>query len=80
MSDDDLKVRENRVRRIAKRRGYVVQKSRRRDPYAHDYGGFIISEAARNIVVAGHSPNAYSLTLEDVEEFFEPKKKAKGKR
>ncbi len=34
----DEKVRENRLRRMAERRGLTVRKSRRRDPGALDYG------------------------------------------
>lgn len=76
-----IKVRENRIRRIAERRGYLIQKSRRRDPYAHDFGGYMIVEPVRNMVIAGGTPNAYSLTLEDVEEFFAPPKgKQKAKK
>jgi hypothetical protein len=36
--DQDEKVRENRLRRVAERRGYEMRKSRRRDPLALDYG------------------------------------------
>ena len=32
------KVRENRLRRMAKRQGLALSKSRRRDPLAIDYG------------------------------------------
>jgi len=34
---ENKKVRENRVRRIAERRGYLIEKSRRRDPAAVEY-------------------------------------------
>jgi hypothetical protein len=34
------KVRENRLRRMAERQGLALQKNRRRDPYAADYGLF----------------------------------------
>jgi hypothetical protein len=34
----EQKVRENRLRRVAERRGYRLTKSRRRDPEALDYG------------------------------------------
>ena len=36
--DQDEKVRENRLRQVAKRRGYELSKSRRRDPLAVDFG------------------------------------------
>lgn len=34
----DEKVRENRLRRMAARQGLALHKSRRRDPYAKDFG------------------------------------------
>ncbi len=61
------KVLENRVRRALDRRGLVLHKSRRRDPRAIDFGGYMIVDAATNSVVAGASPVAFSLTLADVE-------------
>lgn len=36
------KVQENRIRRIAERRGYTFTKPRRRDPRAVDYGVFAL--------------------------------------
>jgi hypothetical protein len=33
-------VRENRIRRVVQRRGYLLQKSRRRDPDAFDFAAF----------------------------------------
>lgn len=38
------KVRENRIRRIAKRRGYVASRSRLRDPRAVGYGTWTITD------------------------------------
>ena len=42
--DQSEKVRENRLRAMAKRRGRELSKSRRRDPYALDYGRWTIIE------------------------------------
>ena len=36
------KVRENLLRRMAERQGYKLEKSRRRDPRATDYGTFAL--------------------------------------
>jgi hypothetical protein len=36
--DQATKVRENRLRRVAERQGFLIRKSRRRDPRALDYG------------------------------------------
>ena len=57
MSEADDKVLENRLRRMLQRRGYQLIKSRRRDPRAIDYGGYMIADASTNGVVAGGSPN-----------------------
>jgi hypothetical protein len=44
MSEVD-RVRENRLRRMAQRQGMQLQKSRRRDPLAQDYGEiYIVNE------------------------------------
>ncbi len=48
----EQKVRENRLRRMAKRQGLTVVKSRRRDPRALDFGHmYLVNE--RNGVEAG---------------------------
>lgn len=52
MTEDD-KVRENRIRRIAERRGFRLEKSRRRHPRAVGFGGFMLCEAYRNVCVLG---------------------------
>ncbi|HEV2542934.1 MAG TPA: hypothetical protein VGU70_09285 [Methylobacterium sp.] len=61
------KVRENRLRRVAERRGLRLEKSRRRDPRAMDFGGYMLIDGYRNTVVSGANPYAYSLSLDDVE-------------
>jgi hypothetical protein len=44
--DEALRVRENRLRRMAKRQGYKLHKSRRRDPLATDYMTYRLSKGA----------------------------------
>lgn len=44
--DEDLKVRERRLRRMADRQGYTLTKSRRRDPRATDFGKYKLSRGA----------------------------------
>lgn len=51
------KVQENRVRRIATRRGYTVEKSKRRDTQATDYGRWTLTDAATDTVAAVGSIN-----------------------
>lgn len=69
MSETD-KVRENRLRRMAERQGLRLEKSRRRDPHALDYGGFMLTDPATNGVVMGADPFAYSADLDQVEEWL----------
>ena len=66
MTDND-KVRENRLRRMAERQGLQLVKSRRRDPRATDYGGYMIVDPFANVVVAGGAPCAFSLDMDAVE-------------
>ena len=42
------KVRENRLRRVAARQGYVLTKSGRRDPRALYYGEYFLTDARTN--------------------------------
>jgi hypothetical protein len=63
-------VRENRLRRMAQRQGYVLRKSRRRDPRALEYDGYMLVEPSRNVPVLGYTPHAFSATLDDVETFL----------
>jgi hypothetical protein len=51
--DTAERVRENRLRRMADRQGLRLVKSRRRDPRAVDYGGYMLVDQATNAVVAG---------------------------
>ncbi len=43
--DQDAKVRENRLRRMAERQGLTLTKSRRRDPRALDFGLYWLADA-----------------------------------
>jgi hypothetical protein len=63
-------VRENRLRRMAARQGRRIEKSRRRDPRAVDYGGYMVIDNYRNAVELGGNPYAYSATLDDVEAYL----------
>jgi hypothetical protein len=64
------KVRENRLRRVAERRGLSLVKSRRRDPRSIDYGMFMIVDPYANAVVAGELDSPRALSLDQVEEWF----------
>lgn len=66
------KARENRVRRMAKRRGLRVERCRRRDPKALGYGLYrVVCEDTGGVMYGSASWGGYSLTLSDVEEVLE---------
>jgi len=54
--DTAERVRENRLRRMADRQGLRLVMSRRRDPRAVDYGGYMLVDQATGKVVAGAGP------------------------
>lgn len=66
VTDVDGKIRENRLRRMAKRQGLHLHRSRRRDPRAVDYGLYFLVRSAdidREVPTAG-------LTLDQVEQYL----------
>jgi hypothetical protein len=66
------KVRENRLRRVADRRGYRLIKSRVRDPKALGFGGYMLHDEQHNFTPLGFGPPyLYSATLDDVERFLD---------
>jgi hypothetical protein len=67
MAKTEDKVLENKLRRIAARRGLRLEKSRRRDPNAIDYGGYMLVDAYSNTVVAGATHHAYDCTLAEIQ-------------
>ena len=69
-ADRAEKVRENRLRRIAERRGYRLLKSRLRDKEAPGYGGYMLIAAFGNLVMLGGTPYSFSATIEDVEKYL----------
>jgi hypothetical protein len=64
------KVREDRLRRMAKRQGLELVKSRRRDPRALGFGRYMIVDAASNAVVAGEIDSPRALDLDAVEAYL----------
>lgn len=65
----DEKIRENRLRRMAERQGLRLEKSRRRDPRALEYGTYmLVAENTNTIVAAGNNDRGYGLSLDEIEE------------
>lgn len=73
MSDTELRVLENRLRRAAQRQGLWLVKSRRRDPRAVDYGRFNLLDPRTHFPVTNVADplgTGYPLDLHDVEQFL----------
>lgn len=70
--DQEAKVLENKIRRVADRRGYRLMKSRSRDENAIDYGLYALVDVRTNVsvspVLAGRWPCSWS--LQEVEDFL----------
>ena len=65
---------EHRLRLTLKRRGYRLIKSRRRDPLALDFGGYMIVDSQTGFPVEGGGGNTsfrngYELSLDNVQEW-----------
>lgn len=59
--DTATKVKENRARRAAQRQGLILQRTRRRDPRAIDYGRYTIYSGGETV---------FAGTLDEVEEWL----------
>jgi hypothetical protein len=59
-----------RLRRMAERRGLQLQKSRRRDPRAYDYGTYRLVDARTNTVIAYAGYNDHGLTLNQIKDYL----------
>ena len=69
MKDSKLKVRENRLRRMAHRQGLSLWRSRRRDENAIDYGLYALT-GPRGPVHPQGPISFYALDLDEVEEYL----------
>lgn len=66
---------ETRLRHMAERRGFMLQKSRARDPGSLTYGGYQLINAQYNSVVFGggsthNTGRGFGATIEEIEEFL----------
>lgn len=61
------RVWENRIRRMAHRQGLRLEKSRRRDTQAADYGTYRLVDATTGTVVSYGGSTPYGLTLDEIE-------------
>lgn len=63
------KVEENRLRRMAGRQGFVLEKSRRRDRRARDYGMYRLLPDHRDLG-AHRRDGPFNRTIQEVEQFL----------
>jgi hypothetical protein len=66
MDATKVKVKENRLRRIAARRGLALKKSKRRDPQALDYGAYWIVDPFINALLS----DEIGMDLDGIEEWL----------
>jgi muconolactone delta-isomerase len=67
---DEYKERENRLRRMAQRQRLQLVKSRRRDPRASDFRGYMLVAIDNNTAVYGAHPFAFNANLDDIEQYL----------
>jgi hypothetical protein len=71
MAEDDEDLREDRLRRVAERRGLTLLKSPQRDSQHSSYGTYMLVETDSATIKVSGSPAGYGLTLDDVEDVLE---------
>jgi hypothetical protein len=69
LTPEEFKVYENRLRRMAKRQGLFINKSRIRDPRAIGYGGYYLLDS-RTGNVELHDGQGNGVSLLDVEAYL----------
>jgi hypothetical protein len=69
MTPRRYKTYEDRLRRMARRQGLNLLKSRRRDPRAYDYNGYMLADE-NDRAVAGHAPHTYSMSIDEIEKYL----------
>jgi hypothetical protein len=72
MTNEDLKVRENRLRRAADRQGYRLMKSRSRDPKAIDFDLYALIDVRTGEAVNPAIAQRWtcSWTIDEIEEYL----------
>lgn len=66
-TNNEDKIRENRLRRAAERQGLRLEKSRRRDPRASEYGTYHLVNVQTNTLAARGMSGGYGLNLDEIE-------------
>jgi hypothetical protein len=66
----ERQTRENRLRRVALRRGMRLTKSGRHDPKALDYDGFMLTDVQTGLIKLGNDGYPFSAKIDDVERYL----------
>lgn len=62
---------EQNIRRLAKREGYSLHKSRCRNPDQPGYGGYMLTDSTTSVVMLGGGPAfPYSADLEEISDWL----------
>jgi hypothetical protein len=64
--DNTEKIHEQRLRRTAERRGYRLNRSKRRDPRAYDFGKYYVTDAFTKYLLTSEQ----GITLDEVDGWF----------
>ncbi len=67
---DDHDLREHQLSRMARRQGLCLHKNNCRDPKVPSFGGYLLIDPSKDMVVAGDSPFPYSADLDEIENFL----------
>lgn len=70
MTEPDDRVRERRLQRAARARGYRLVRSRQRDQKAPGDTRYLLIDAEQDAVVLGGEPIPFSASLDHVESFL----------
>ena len=71
MRDQKIKVRENRLRRMADRQGLKLQRSPRRDTHAHDYDLYALTYIDSGGTMHPEGPiSIFAIDLDEVEQYL----------
>lgn len=65
LDNDDL--RENRLHQVARQMGLSLRKNRCKDPKVPSFGGYLLIDPSRDMVVVGDSPFPYCANLDEIE-------------
>jgi hypothetical protein len=67
----ESQLNQDRVYRLAKRKGFRLEKCRTRDKHHEDYGTYRLLNRNTNMLVMSKRIDSYGLTLGEIEEYLD---------